>query len=57
MGAFEEEARRLLWLVDGVAFTFLVGFRHDAPSLKLPRSAPAFASRQTYAPSSGHHQE
>jgi hypothetical protein len=32
MGAFEEKARRLLRPIDGVAFTFLVGFRHDAPS-------------------------
>jgi hypothetical protein len=32
MRAFEKKARRLLRLVDRVAFAFLVGFRHGAPS-------------------------
>ena len=38
--SFEEKARRLLRLIDGVAFAFLVGFRH-----RVPRLAGALADR------------
>jgi hypothetical protein len=47
MRSFEIKARRLLRLVERIAFAFFVGFRHDvvSPRLMLP---PSMLRRQFY---------
>src|SRR5580698_6404264 len=49
MGAFEEKARRLLRLIERVAFAFFVSFRHGAPLFAIGPDVCVIALAQSKA--------